>query len=294
MEYRSTRLEEMDLDAILQRKPQVVLVDELAHTNAPGSRHHKRYQDVLEILENGINVYTTLNVQHLESRSETVAQITGIQVRETLPDEVFENADEVEVVDLTPDELLQRLSEGKVYAADQSRKAIENFFRKGNITALREMALRIVADRVDRQLHDYMQEKRIRGPWKSGLHLLVAINYHAQSMRLLRWAKNLSYSMGANIQALYVETRHQLTDKDREQLDRNINLAKQLGIRTRIITNNDIVMDIVDFAQKENVSHIIVGKPRDRNLWSMIRLGNFVNRLIRFSGNIDISRHIVV
>lgn len=288
MEYRSTRLEEMDLDAILQRKPQVVLVDELAHTNAPGSRHHKRYQDVLEILENGINVYTTLNVQHLESRSETVAQITGIQVRETLPDEVFENADEVEVVDLTPDELLQRLSEGKVYAADQSRKAIENFFRKGNITALREMALRIVADRVDRQLHDYMQEKRIRGPWKSGLHLLVAINYHAQSMRLLRWAKNLSYSMGANIQALYVETRHQLTDKDREQLDRNINLAKQLGIRTRIITNNDIVMAIVDFAQKENVSHIIVGKPRDRNLWSMIRLGNFVNRLIRFSGNIDV------
>ena len=171
----------MDLDAIIARKPEIVIVDELAHTNAPGSRHTKRYQDVQEILENGINVYTTLNVQHLESRSETVAQITGIVIHETLPDEIFENADEVEVVDLTPDELLQRLSDGKVYTYERSREAIENFFRKGNITALREMALRIVADRVDKQLHDYMQHKHIRGPWKSGLHLLVAIDYRQQS-----------------------------------------------------------------------------------------------------------------
>jgi two-component system, OmpR family, sensor histidine kinase KdpD len=286
--YKSTTVEEMDLDSIIARKPQVVLVDELAHTNAPGSRHKKRFQDVLEILENGIHVYTTLNVQHLESRSETVAQITGIVVRETLPDEIFENADEVEVVDLTPDELLQRLSEGKVYTFDRSKEAVTNFFRKGNITALREMALRIVADRVDKQLHDYMQQKRIKGPWKSGLHLLVAIDYSQQSTRLLRWAKNLSYSMGANIQALYIETLHKLKPKEREQLDRNINLAKQLGIKFRIITHNDIVKAIVDFAQKENVSHIIVGKPRVRNLISMIRLGNFVNRLIRYSGNIDV------
>jgi two-component system sensor histidine kinase KdpD len=287
-EYKSTLVNEMDLDAILARNPQVVIVDELAHTNAPGSRHAKRFQDVLELLENGINVYTTLNVQHLESRSETVAQITGIIVRETLPDEIFENADEVELVDLTSEELLQRLSEGKVYTPERSREAVENFFRKGNITALREMALRIVADRVDKQLHDYMQHKRIRGPWKSGLHLLVAIDYSQQSTRLLRWAKNLSYSMGANIQALYVETSHQLTNKEREQLDKNINLAKQLGIKFRIITNYDVVKAIVDFAQKENVTHIIVGKPRVRNLISMFRLGNYVNRLIRFSGNIDV------
>lgn len=287
-EYKSTPVQEMDLDAILTRKPHIVLVDELAHTNAPGSRHAKRYQDVQEILEHGINVYTTLNVQHLESRSETVAQITGIIVRETLPDEIFENADEVEVVDLTPDELLQRLSEGKVYAPERSREAMENFFRKGNITAMREMALRIVADRVDKQLHDYMQQKRIRGPWKSGLHLLVAIDYRQQSTRLLRWAKNLSYSMGANIQSIYIETSHQLTPKEREQLDRNINLAKQLSIPFRIITNFDIVKAIVDFAQKENITHIIVGKPRVRNLFSMFRLGNFVNRLIRYSGNIDV------
>jgi two-component system, OmpR family, sensor histidine kinase KdpD len=287
-DHKSTQVEEMDLDAIIARKPQIVLVDELAHTNAHGCRHAKRYQDVLEILENGINVYTTLNVQHLESRSETVAQITGIIVRETLPDEIFENADEVEVVDLTPDELLQRLEDGKVYTYERSKEAVTNFFRKGNITALREMALRIVADRVDKQLHDYMQQKRIKGPWKSGLHLLVAIDYSQQSRRLLRWAKNLSYSMGANIQALYIETLHKLTPKERDQLDKNINLAKQLGIKFRIITHNDIVKAIVDFAQKENVSHIIVGKPRVRNVLSMLRLGNFVNRLIRYSGNIDV------
>ncbi len=286
--YKETRLEEMDLDAILARNPGIVLVDELAHTNAPGSRHAKRYLDVQEILDHGINVYTTLNVQHLESRSETVAQITGIMVRETLPDEIFENADDIELVDLIPDDLLKRFSEGKVYTPEQSREAVDNFFRKENITALREMALRIVADRVDKQLHDYMKHKRIRGPWKSGLHLLVAIDYHQQSTRLLRWAKNLSYSMGAGIQAIYVETMHNLSDREREQLDKNIALAKQLGIKFRIITHYDVVKAIVSFAQKENVTHIIVGKPRVRSLISMLRLGNFVNRLIRYSGNIDV------
>jgi two-component system sensor histidine kinase KdpD len=287
-EYKSTPVQEMDLDAIIARKPQIVIVDELAHTNAQGSRHAKRYQDVQEILESGINVYTSLNVQHLESRTETVAQITGINIRETLPDEVFENADEVELIDITSEELLQRLSEGKVYTPERSREAIENFFRKGNITALREMALRIVADRVDKQLHDYMQQKRIKGPWKSGLHLLVAIDYSQQSTKLLRWAKNLSYSMGANIQAVYVETVHNLTPKEHEQLDKNINLAKQLGIKFRIITNLDIVKAIVDFANKENVTHIIIGKPRVRNMLTMFRLSNLLNRLIRYSGNIDV------
>ena len=287
-EYKSTVVHEMDLDAIIARKPGFVLVDELAHTNAPGSRHKKRYQDVQEILENGINVYTTLNVQHLESRSDTVAQITGIVVRETLPDEIFESADEVELVDLTPEELLQRLAEGKVYKHERSKEAIENFFRKGNITALREMALRIVADRVDKQLHDYMQHKRIRGPWKSGLHFLIAIGPSPNAGELLRWAKNLSYSMGANIQALYVETLHKLSPSEQIQLDKNIDLAKQLGIKFRIVTNNDIVNAIVDFAQKENVTHIIVGKPRARNIFSIFGPTYFINRLIRYSGNIDV------
>lgn len=287
-QYKSTTVQEMDLDAIIARKPFVVLVDELAHTNAPGSRHAKRFQDVLDILDNGINVYTTVNVQHLESRSDTVAQITGIIVRETIPDEIFENADEIEVIDITPDELLQRLSEGKVYTPERSKEAVERFFRKGNITALREMALRIVADRVDKQLHEYMQLKRIKGPWKSGLHLLVAVGHTQQSAKLLRWAKNLAYAMGADLQALYVETSYKLSRRESEQQNKNINLARQLGIKFRIVTNRDKVKAIVDFAQKENITHIIIGKPRVRNLLTLLRLGNFVNRLIRYSGNIDV------
>jgi len=288
IEYKSTTVEEMDLDAIITRNPRIVLVDELAHTNAPGSRHGKRYQDVQELLENGISVFTTLNVQHLESRTDTVAQITGVIIRETLPDFIFENSDEIELVDITPDELLQRLSEGKIYLPERSKEAVNNFFRKGNITALREMSLRIVADRVDNQLHDYMQDKRIRGPWKSGLHFLVAIGVSPSSAGLLRWAKNLAYSMGANVEALYVETSQRLTIKDHEQLDLNINLAKELGFKVRIVTNDDLVKAIVNYAQKENISHIIVGKSRTRSVKSLLKLGNFVNRLIKYSGNIDI------
>jgi len=287
-QYKSTTVQEMDLDAIITRNPKVVLVDELAHTNAPGSRHAKRFQDVLDILDNGINVYTTVNVQHLESRSDTVAQITGIIIRETIPDEIFENADEIEIIDLTPEELLQRLSDGKVYTPERSKEAVGSFFRKGNITALREMALRIVADRVDKQLHEYMQLKRIKGPWKSGLHLLVAISHTQQSAKLLRWAKNLSYTMGADLQAVYVETSYKLSPRESEQQNKNINLARQLGIKFRIVTNTDMVKAIVDFAQKENITHIIIGKPRVRNLLTLLRLGNFVNRLIRYSGNIDV------
>lgn len=288
IEYKSTSVQEMDLDAIIARQPQIVLVDELAHTNAPGSRHNKRYQDVQELLENGINVFTTLNVQHLESRTDTVAQITGVIIRETLPDFIFENSDDIELVDITPDELLQRLSDGKVYTPERSKEAISNFFRKGNITALREMSLRIVADRVDNQLHDYMQDKRIRGPWKSGLHFLVAIGVSPSSAGLLKWAKNLAYTMGANVEALYVETTQRLTAKDHEQLDLNIELAKQLGFKVRIVTNDDLVKAIVNYAQKENITHIIVGKSRLSSVKSLLKLGNFVNRLIKYSGNIDV------
>ena len=288
IEYKSTSVEEMDLDAIITRNPQIVLVDELAHTNAPGSRHNKRYQDVQELLENGINVFTTLNVQHLESRTDTVAQITGVIIREMLPDFIFENSDDIELVDITPDELLQRLSDGKVYTPERSKEAVNNFFRKGNITALREMSLRIVADRVDNQLHDYMQDKRIRGPWKSGLHFLVAIGVSPSSQGLLKWAKNLAYTMGANVEALYVETTQRLTPKDHEQLDLNIDLAKQLGFKVRIVTNDDLVKAIVDYAQKENITHIIVGKTRFSSVKSLLKLGNFVNRLIKYSGNIDV------
>jgi two-component system, OmpR family, sensor histidine kinase KdpD len=286
--YKERTFLEPDIDAIIARKPHVVLIDELAHTNAPGSRHLKRYLDVNEILDIGIDVYTTVNVQHIESRSDIVAQITGITIRETLPDEIFEKAEEVELVDITPDELLQRLNEGKVYSYERSREAINNFFRKGNITALREMALRIVADRVDKQVRQYMQQKRIPGPWKSGLHLMAVINHSSQSAKLLRWAKNLSSTMGATLMALYVEPPHKLKTDQQEKLTKNINLAKQIGAEFITTSGDDMVKAILNVAQKENITHIIVGKPRNRNLLSLLKLGNFVTRLIRYSGNIDV------
>ncbi|MGC8654705.1 MAG: sensor histidine kinase, partial [Candidatus Kryptoniota bacterium] len=183
--YRGTTLEEMDLDAILERKPAIVLVDELAHTNAPGSRHAKRYQDVLEILDHGIDVFTTLNVQHLESRADTVAQITGTVVRETVPDSILDIAAEIKVIDISPDELLKRLEEGKVYTADRSKRAIQNFFRKGNLSALREMSLRITAERVDRQLREYKLGERIPGSWKSGHRLIAAISPSPHSVYVI-------------------------------------------------------------------------------------------------------------
>jgi two-component system, OmpR family, sensor histidine kinase KdpD len=288
VEYKETGLQEVDIDAIVTRKPDVVLIDELAHTNAPGSRHLKRFQDVIEILDAGIDVYTTLNVQHLESRSETVAQITGIVVRETLPDEIFEIANEIELVDVTPDELLQRFSEGKVYTPEQSQEAVRNFFRKGNITALREMALRIVADRVDIQLRQYMRQKRISGPWKSGLRLMAVIGPGTESVSLIRWAKNLSYTMGATMLALYVESPHRLSQAQQEKLTRNINLAKQLGAEFISTSGNDFVKAVLNIASKENISHIFISKPRRRNFLSLLRLGNYINKLVRHSGNIDV------
>jgi two-component system, OmpR family, sensor histidine kinase KdpD len=287
-QYRNTQLQDLDIDAIVGRKPDIVIVDELAHSNAPGCRHSKRYQDILDILDCGIDVYTTLNVQHLESRTDTVSQITGIIVRETLPDEVFEKADEVELVDITPDELLQRFADGKVYTPERSTEATRNFFKKGNITALREMSLRIVADRVDRQVRTYMQKNRIRGPWKSGLHLLAVIGPSPHSARLLRWAKNLSYTMGATLLALYVESPKKLNQSQRDQLNRNIALARQLGAEFLTSSGEDIVRVILETARRENITHIVIGKPRQRNLLSYFVLGNFVNKLVRESGNIDV------
>ena len=288
VEYKGMKPEDADIEAIIARKPDIVLIDELAHTNVTGSRHFKRYQDILDILDMGIDVYTTLNVQHLESRTETVSQITGIVVRETVPDEIFEKADEIELVDITPEELLKRFEDGKVYTPDQSKEAIRNFFKKGNITALREMSLRIVAERVDTQLREYMHKNRIRGPWKSGLHLMAVIGPSPHSAKLLRWAKSLSYTMGATLLSLYVESTKKLSSSQQDQLNKNINLARHLGVEFITTSGNDIVRSILDIGQKENITHIIVGKPRHWNLLSYFRLGNYVNRLIKYSGNIDI------
>lgn len=288
IEYKGTVLKEVDLEAIITRKPRIVLIDELAHTNAPGSRHLKRYQDVMDILDHGIDVFTTLNVQHIESRTDTVTQITGIGIRETIPDDIFEKADEIELVDITPDELLDRFSAGKVYTPDRSAEAVRNFFRKGNITALREMALRIVAERVDTQLRQYMQTNRIQGPWKSGMHLLVSIGPSPHSARLIRWAKNLSTTLGATLLALYVEPIKRLGATQEAQVNKNIALAKQLGAEFRVTSGNDMAKAILNIANKENITHIIIGKPRHRNPFSMFSPGNLITRLIRMSGNIDV------
>lgn len=289
IEYKGTSLEEMDLDAIILRHPYLVLVDELAHTNAMGSRHAKRYQDVQELLDNGINVYTTVNIQHLESRNDTIAQITGITVGETIPDEIFELADDVELIDITPNVLLDRLAEGKVYALSQSKEAVQDFFRKGNITALREMSLRLVADRVDKQLKSYMQQKQIEGPWKSGLHLLVLVGPSTSSAKLIRWAKNLSYTMGADLVALHVENTQVLDEMQQEQLAKNIDLARTFGAEVIISSGDDLVSTTLDVARRENISHIIIGKSGKQSFFSsLFSRDNFVTRLLKESGEIDI------
>jgi two-component system sensor histidine kinase KdpD len=285
IEYRGTSLEEMDLDAILARRPALVLVDELAHTNAPGSRHPKRYQDVAELLENGISVFTTLNVQHLESRADTVAQIAGAQVRETIPDSVFSLAHEIELIDLPPDELLRRLADGKVYAPERSERARQHFFRKGNLTALREMALRLTAERVDHQLREYMRGERIAGPWKSGQRLIVAISPSPHSATVIRWARRTSYTLGATWAAVYVESLQTLSAAARKQLADNIRLARELG--ADVITTADARVDrgLLRIARQENGTHILVGKSAQRTpFW---RKSPF-DRLIEDSGGMDI------
>jgi two-component system sensor histidine kinase KdpD len=287
VEYRGIRLEEMDLDAVLARSPGLALVDELAHTNAPGSRHPKRYQDVLELLDAGIDVYTTVNVQHLESRADAVKEITGIQVRETIPDSVFETADEVELIDLAPEELLKRLAEGKVYLGDQVAQATDNFFRKGNLTALREMSLRLTAERVDHQLSDYMAIKCIPGPWKSRERLMVAVNASALSERLVRWTRRMAYNLDAPWVAVQVETSHQLSAEQQQSLTRTFALARELGAEVITTSDEDIVRGLVRVARERNVTQIVVGKPQG-NAFHQIVGRSLVSRLVRESGDIDV------
>ena len=285
IDYRNNVVEEMDLDAILARKPKLVLVDELAHTNAPGSRHLKRYQDVQELLDNGIDVYTTLNVQHLESRADAVAQITGSLVRETVPDSIFERADDIEVIDLPPDELLKRLEEGKVYSPERSQQAIQNFFRKGNLTALREMSLRLTAERVDHQLRDYMRTERIAGPWKSGQRLVVGISPSPHSVSVLRWARRLSYTMNASWVVVCVETSAALPESDKEQLSKNISLARKLGAEI-ITTSDENVSDaLIRVAREQNATQILVGKSK-RGLFSHSQ--RLIEDLVEKSHNVDV------
>jgi two-component system sensor histidine kinase KdpD len=288
-EYRDRLLDEFDIDAALARRPQLLLVDELAHTNAPGSRHPKRYQDVEELLAAGIDVYTTLNVQHLESLNDVVAQITRIRVRETLPDKILERADEVELVDLTPEDLIQRLREGKVYVPAQAERAVRHYFQPGNLTALRELALRRTAKRVDDQMVDYMRRKAIPGPWPAGERILVCISDDPGSQRLVRAARRLADMLDARWTAAYVEMpRHyRLDDTAKDRIAGALRLAEQLGGETVTLPGSDLPGELLRYAQTHNMTQIIIGKAQ-RPRWIEALRPSLVHELLRRSQNIGI------
>jgi len=289
VEYRGVIIHEMDIDAVLARRPQLALVDELAHTNAPGSRHPKRYQDVIELLESGIDVYTTLNIQHVESLRDTVEQITGISMHETIPDTVLDAADEIRLVDLPPDELLKRLKEGKVYVPEQVANAMEDFFRKGNLTALRELTMRAAAERVDEQVRSYMNSHSIRGPWATGERLIVCISSSSSGSRLVRTARRLATQLTAEWFAVYVETPDnlRLSPGELERLTTTLRLAEEMGAKAVTIQGNSISEAVIDYAIKNNITKIVVGKPQRRR-WLKLRDEVVLDRIIRQSEDIDV------
>lgn len=287
--YRGLVLDEMDLDAVLARRPSLVLVDELAHSNAPGSRHPKRYLDVEELLSAGIDVFTTLNIQHVESLNDVVARITRIRVRETVPDSVLDAADDIEVIDIAPDDLIQRLKEGKVYVPKTAQRAIEHFFAPGNLTALRELALRRTAQRVDEQLLSHMRTHAIRGPWAAGERLVVCIGESAQCAALVRQAKRMADQLHAPWTALYVETARtqRLTDVERDRIADCQRLADSLGGEAMTVPGVDIPVEILRFARDNNVTQIVVGKS-NRSRWFEMLHGSVVHDLVRAAGSIGV------
>jgi two-component system sensor histidine kinase KdpD len=291
IDYRGQALEEMDLDAILARRPQIVLVDELAHTNAPGSRHPKRYLDVEELLNHGIDVYTTVNIQHIESLNDVVAQITRVRVRETLPDAVFDRADSVELVDLTPGDLIDRLKAGKVYIPEQAERALEHFFSRANLTALRELALRRTAERVDDQLLTEMQARAIPGPWAAGERILVCVTEDPRAAGLVRYAKRVADRLRAQWTAIHIETRRslRLSDEERDRIADTLRLAERLGGEAITVPGGSrhVAGDIIAFARANNVTQVIIGKS-ERPRWFELLNGSVVHDLLRESGNIRV------
>ncbi len=287
--YHNVTLQEFDLDAALQRRPGLLLVDELAHTNAPDSRHAKRWQDVQELLESGIDVYTTLNVQHLESLNDIIAQITGVTVRETLPDSTLEMADEVELIDLPPQDLLNRLAEGKVYLPQQAQRAMENFFRVPNLTVLRELALRVTADRVNAQVQSIRQVEAAGKTWPTVERLLVCVGPSPTSSKLIRAARRLATSLRAEWIVLYVETPAQLRlpPAQRDRVIQHLRLAEQLGAESITLSGQKLAEEIINYARARNVTKIVIGKPV-RPRWKDWLLGSPVDDLVRSSGDIDI------
>jgi two-component system sensor histidine kinase KdpD len=286
-EYRGVTMTEMDLDAVLARHPQLALVDEFAHTNAPGSRHPKRYQDVLELLDAGIDVYTTLNVQHVDSRADAVRQITGTTIRETLPDSILDGA-EFELVDLPPEELRARLAAGKVYVPEAASAAQEHYFRPGNLSALRELALRFAAEHVGQDVLAYRQAQGIADPWKSGQRLLVAVSASPTSAALVRWTRRLAGELQAPWLAVYVELPQPLNQDEQTRLARHLALARELGAEIITTTDADVARGLLRVAREQNATQLVVGKPVGWRALDLLRGGSLLNRLIRESGHIDV------
>ena len=292
IDYLGVLLPEMDLDALLARRPQIALVDELAHSNAPGSRHEKRWQDVEEILAAGIDVYTTVNIQHFESLNDVVAQITGVIVRETVPDSLLDHAVEIRLVDIPPEDLLQRLHEGKIYIPEKAALATEKFFKPGNLMALRELSLRRAAARVDDQMRAYMESRSIAGPWQVAEKLLVCVSGSPYSERLIRTTRRLADEMKAGWHTVYIETPggNKHTRENREQVWRDLRLAESLGAQVATLSSTSVAEALIEYAVKNNVTKIVVGKP-SKPRWREFLRQPLVDQIIRLSGAIDV--HVV-
>ena len=289
VDHRGVHLTELDLEAALARKPKRILVDELAHTNAPGSKHVKRWQDVLELLDAGIDVHTTVNVQHIESLSDVIQQITGVRVRETVPDVLIERADEIELVDISPEELLERLAEGKVYMPEQAQRALQNFFQKGNLHALRELALRRTAERVDAEVRAYRKEHKISAPWPVAERILVCVGPSPASERLIRATKRIAEGLHAKWAAAHVEVlgTPPLGAKDRERVEAHLRLVEMLGGDVVRLAGHTVAAALLEHARETNVTRIVAGKPTHSRWRDLVR-GSLLDTLIRGSGTIEI------
>jgi two-component system sensor histidine kinase KdpD len=289
VEYKGHLLGEMDLDAILKRRPALVLVDELAHTNAPGSRHPKRYLDVEEIIAAGIDVFATLNIQHVVSLNDVVARITRIRVRETVPDSILDQADDIEVIDLSPEDLIKRLREGKVYVPQQAERAIRHYFSQGNLAALRELALRRTAQRVDEQLLSHMRAHAIAGPWAAGERILVCVSEARTTAGLIRYARRVADRLRVPWTAIYVETTRtqDLTVAERDRIADFLRLAERLGGSTITIPGRSIAEEVVAYATTNNITQIVIGKS-NRSRWFEIVHGSVVHELVRKTGSISV------
>src|SRR5512145_599649 len=287
--HRGVVIEEFDLDGALAREPGLLVVDELPHTNAPGSRHTRRWQDVAELVGAGIDVYTTLNVQHLESLHDLVQRVTGVSVRETVPDSVLDEADEIEFIDLPPEELLERLAEGKVYVPEAATRATHHFFRRGNLLALRELALRCTAEHVDADVQTYRRDHEIEPIWPVAERILVCIRPNPESDRLVRAARRTAARLRAQWIVAHVESPEQprLSAPERRDLARTVRLAEDLGAETITLNGPSVAEALLTFARKRNVSRILVGKPA-RTHWRDRFRGSLIDQIVRGSGEIEV------